>query len=156
MSIVLEPMSDADYDVFIRWSIESFAADKARVEGLKPEQALQYTRAQVDQMLADGVHTEHHHFFRVLLDDREDPIGAVWIMLQPSLQSAYLCDIVIYEPHRHQGHGKSTLKAVEKWAQSHECQTLYLHVWLHNSVARHLYESTGYTATGINMVKKLA
>jgi len=53
------------------------------------------------------------------------------------------------------GYGRAAMELAEAEALSRGASELGLNVFGHNQVARHLYESMGYTATSINMKKDL-
>ena len=61
----------------------------------------------------------------------------------------------VEEAHRGEGYGRLAMELAETEARSRGASELGPNVFGHNQVARHLYESMGYTATSINMKKKL-
>ena len=53
------------------------------------------------------------------------------------------------------GYGRETMALAEVEARNQGLQSWGLNVYGHNQIARHLYESMGYTTTAIRMKKNL-
>jgi ribosomal protein S18 acetylase RimI-like enzyme len=85
-----------------------------------------------------------------------EQVGQVWIALnRPGPGSAWIFDIEISPGHRGRGYGRALLQAAEEQARQHGASAIGLNVFGANTVARNLYESSGYQATSLVMRKPL-
>jgi RimJ/RimL family protein N-acetyltransferase len=61
----------------------------------------------------------------------------------------------VAEKFRGKGYGKKARLLIEEKARELGLESLGLHVFAENKVARNLYESVGYEVSSLNMTKKL-
>ncbi len=69
--------------------------------------------------------------------------------------SLFIWDIVIDPGRRGRGYGRAAMEALEPLARSLGYDTIRLHVFGHNEVARSLYSAVGYTETDVQMAKRI-
>ena len=81
----------------------------------------------------------------------------IWIASQQrgAQRTAFIYNIEIAEALRGKGYGRQALLAVEEKVKALGLDTISLHVFGHNLVARALYEKVGYEVTNVLMSKKL-
>jgi ribosomal protein S18 acetylase RimI-like enzyme len=110
---------------------------------------------QMAAMFPAGRPAPGHRLYRLEEDGR--PVGSLWIGPASSSQpdSCWVWDIVIDEAQRGRGLGKAAMLLAEDEARAAGATELGLNVFGHNTVARRLYESLGYTPVSIRMVKPL-
>ena len=72
-------------------------------------------------------------------------VGGVFV--QDSRGLAHL-GMAVLESNRGAGLGRSLLNAAVAWASDHDCHKVTLEVWPHNTRARRLYESGGFSDEG--------
>ncbi len=85
-----------------------------------------------------------------------DPLGLVWIALdRPRAGHAWIYDIEINSEHRGKGYGRALLQATEQESVRHGAKSLSLNVFGTNTVARGLYETSGYEIAAAIMRKDL-
>lgn len=70
-------------------------------------------------------------------------------------KEGYIWDIIIEEEYRGKGYGKETMAKVDEFVKEHGGEQISLNVFGYNSVARALYQKSGYTDAAITMVKFL-
>lgn len=85
-----------------------------------------------------------------------EPVGLVWVALdRPRPGEAWIYDIRVNPEHQGKGYGRALLHAAEQEAARHRSQAIGLNVFGTNTIARRLYESSGYQVTAMNMRKEL-
>jgi ribosomal protein S18 acetylase RimI-like enzyme len=152
----LRPLTGEEISVFIEWQVEQYVEERIR-SGEGPETARRIASEQSRALFAEGVPADGQLLFRVL-DDEGTAVGMLWIGPQePADQpgALWVFYVRIEEVHRGKGYGRAAMELAESEARSRGASELGLNVFGHNQVARHLYESMGYTATLIRMKKDL-
>ena len=71
-------MSAADYQAFAARSVAGYARDIARTYGLADALAFKSASADFNELLADGLETKGHHFYRLCIGDNVE-VGSLWI-----------------------------------------------------------------------------
>lgn len=148
-------MPSAQFDVWSRRSIEGFVAQQVAA-GLQPEpEARASAERQLEELLPDGPKTRTHHLWQVVAGD--EVVGALWLRVRPlrGEVEAYVFDVEIESRLRGRGFGRATMLAVETAARDLGADVIRLNVFAHNTAAVRLYESLGYTATGVTLTKRL-
>jgi ribosomal protein S18 acetylase RimI-like enzyme len=155
MSVTLEPMAA---DRFLQWrerEILEYARDKVEA-GVWPEDgAVAASAAEIASLLPDGPDTPGHDIFVGVVDGAE--VGQVWLFTDPEAQvrETFVYEISIDEQHRGKGLGRGLLDAAESWCGDHGVTVVRLNVFAFNTTAISLYESSGFTATNLNMMKRI-
>ena len=117
---------------------------------------MEMSKKACEQLLPQGLQTP-----RVLLLSAQNAegeyVGHLWIGLdRPGAPgSGWIYDIEVAENQRGRGYGRQLLRAAEEETLKHGVSILGLNVFGTNTVARKLYESSGYSITQIAMSKKL-
>ena len=77
----------------------------------------------------------------------------LWINIRPKVgkTEAFIYDIVIDEDRRGRGYGRATMLACVARARELGAQSIGLHVFGDNAVARGLYTSLGFVETNVQM-----
>jgi ribosomal protein S18 acetylase RimI-like enzyme len=70
--------------------------------------------------------------------------------------SIFICDFHIFNSCQGMGFGKQTLRAFEEYLRNKGFKEIRLRVAGDNTRARHIYESSGFGITGVNMSKAIA
>ena len=69
--------------------------------------------------------------------------------------AAFIWDIAIVAEYRGRGYGRAALQALEPLVRELGYDSIGLHVFGDNEVARQLYRSVGYMETDVSMQKRL-
>lgn len=149
-------MTEAEFAAFRTGLISSYAEDKAQAGEWPRDEAQQRSAREIDGLLPAGRQTAG----MLLLTGRTpagETAGSVWVALRPGQPagSAWIYDIVVAPQHRGQGYGRALLAAAEHEAARHGAAEIALNVFGANTVARGLYESSGYEITALQMRKAL-
>jgi ribosomal protein S18 acetylase RimI-like enzyme len=152
----VRPMSAEEFESFRERAIRDYAAENVRAGNWSPDQAEALAAKQTDELLPDGVETDG-----VLLLMAEtsptDVVGLVWVALEGEGRGeAWIYDIEIVPEHRGRGYGRALLRAAEQEVHTRGCRSIGLNVFGRNTIARQLYESSGYEVTSVHMRKRLA
>jgi ribosomal protein S18 acetylase RimI-like enzyme len=119
------------------------------------EEALRTTRTQHQVMLPQGLRTPGHYFFTVQDADQDKQVGYVWFACRPSSPELSLYHILIKQPDRRKGYGRSVLLAIEGKAKELGRKIIWLNVIGHNQGAIDFYIANGYRIAAMHMNKFL-
>lgn len=154
--VTLAPMGPDAWETWRAASIRNYAAEKVRAGTWPAESADERAAADFARLLTDGQSTAGHEF-RSIVTEAGETAGVVWFAGQDEIGrgSAFIYDIVIDPEQRGRGYGRAAMEALEPLARSLGYDTIRLHVFGHNAVARRLYETVGYVATDLMMMKRI-
>ncbi len=155
MPVSLRPLTDQELSEFIEEDAERYVEERVK-SGERPDAARRIAREQSEALFPSGAPGDGQLLFGVL-DHDGTAVGTLWIGPQPAGEpgSFWVWDVRIDEKHRGKGYGRETMALAEVEVRNRGATQLGLNVFGHNRVARHLYESMGYTATAIRMKKIL-
>lgn len=150
----LKAMTEQDFEVYQNIEIPRYAKENEKPRGMSAEEALEFSKKSFANLLPNGIKTPNHFFF--ILED-EKRIGTLWLFIRQenNRKNLFVYNIEIEESRRGQGHGKMAMQKVCEFAKENGCQSVELHVFGHNLVARNLYISMGFEPTSIIMKKVL-
>jgi ribosomal protein S18 acetylase RimI-like enzyme len=154
--VTLSPMESGVWEAWRLESIANYAADMVRVGAWPPESAKEQAILLFARLVPDGRDTAGHEF-RSIVSDSGEIVGALWFAAEDEVGhgTAFLWDIVIDAPHRGRGYGREAMEALEPLARSLGYDSIRLHVFGDNSVARGLYQAVGYLETDVTMLKRI-
>ena len=146
MSILLRPMTAGEYEHFYRQSIELEAKERMKDDRLSPALAHSEAEKAFTQLLPQGLNTPSHFLMTLEAEDTHQPIGFLWTLHEETdgIKQNFLCDFLIYEPHRRRGYGTQAVKCMESHAAEAGCRESVLFVAEHNHAALSLYQKCGY------------
>ncbi len=163
MPVEIKNMTDAEFEIFSRWSIGHHAEELVAELRLSPEAALKEARGEFAGMLPDGLHTERHRLMTIAEKESGEAVGFIWTIHEeaPCGKQCFVCDFAVWEPKRRRGCGAEALRLAEEQAAEAGCRESVLFVADRNEAARALYEKSGYRflrreGYGAYMVKPLA
>jgi len=107
-------------------------------------------------LLPDGRATPGHEV-RSIVADTGEVVGVLWFAPgdHPSGTVAFIYDIEIDAAFRGRGYGRAAMAALEPLVRSLGYDTIALHVFGDNDVARNLYRTSGFRETDVTMQKDL-
>ena len=154
--VTLEPMSE---EIWTQWrasAVRGYAADKVRVGHWTPEEAETRAEGEFATLLPEGLASPGQHV-RSIVDEGGTVVGILWFgphdAANPGL--CFIWDIEVFAEARGHGYGRDALAALEPIARDLGFDAIGLHVFGDNTVARHLYLSSGYEETDVSMRKSL-
>ena len=151
----LVPMTQPEYEAFLARLIPEYAADNVKAGYWDEAEALEKSRKQTESLLPQGLQTRDHYLYT--LYDGDEAVGLIWLRAETDRpkKSGFIFDVEIGEKFRGKGYGKQIMLLIEGKARELGLQSIGLHVFASNSVARNLYESIGYEVSSLNMIKNL-
>lgn len=150
--VKLEPIQQKDFEIFLERGIREYADDHIRNGNWSPEGALEKSRKEFEQLLPDGIKSQHQYLYSII-DEDSSKIGVLWVQIKD--QKAFIYDFIIDESFRGKGYGKQALVTLDEKLKSMDVQSVGLHVFGDNVTAQELYKKMGYQITGIHMKKVL-
>ncbi len=155
--IRLIPMTPADFDKFLSVEIEEYAQEHVKAGNWQPDEALRLSKEEHDKLLPNGPASPNQYLYSIQDTNTGSNVGLIWFANQQQGQTrhAFIYDIRIDEDQRGRGYGQQAMLAVEEKVKALSLDTISLHVFGHNQVARSLYEKIGYEVTNVLMSKKL-
>jgi ribosomal protein S18 acetylase RimI-like enzyme len=152
-TVTLRQLTDEEYAGYRARAVPLYADEMVRSRGLSPEEAEKNSATTFPATVADVLAEKGASISRVLTDD-EQPVG--WLWLAPAgVDSLFVYDIEIDEPHRGRGLGRATMLAAEDVARAAGHRFVRLNVFGWNTSAQALYRSLGYRTDAIQMSKPL-
>ena len=151
--ITLDPMTDEEYTAWVEPTIRDYSAHHVAAGNWPAEDALELGRTQFLELLPDGVRTKDHYLYTTHDAATGERAGMLWINIRPKAgkAEAFIYDIVIDEERRGRGYGKATMLACVERARELGADSVGLHVFGDNTVARGLYRSLGFIETDVQM-----
>ncbi|HZY46079.1 MAG TPA: GNAT family N-acetyltransferase [Anaerolineae bacterium] len=155
--IQLIPMTQVEFDKFLSVEIEEYAQEHVKAGNWHPDEAIQLSKAEHAKLLPNGLASPNQYLYSIQATDSGSNIGMIWFAEQQQGPNhyAFIYDFRIDEAQRGKGYGQDALSAIEEKVKALGLDTISLHVFGHNQMARSLYEKVGYEITNVNMSKKL-
>jgi ribosomal protein S18 acetylase RimI-like enzyme len=155
--IELVPMTAEDFESFSDWSIPHYAEEQVAAGFWSHDDASARSKVERALLLPQGMDTPGHHFYNIIDSKSGRKVGWIWLAidLSTALRSGFIYHISIHEDVRGRGYGREAMLELEKLASSLGANTLDLHVFADNKIARDLYEEIGYEMRSLNMRKRI-
>ena len=156
MNLSLVKMNKAEFEDWGAASLQRYAQDKVKANGLKEEEALATAQRDFERALPDGLDSKDN-FLYCMKTGSGDLVGYVWYTLRGPSDNriAWLSEIYIHADYRGKGHGKSAMQLFEQDDKSQGVSRTGLHVFVFNEAAICLYESMNYQTTDLCYQKTL-
>ena len=136
-------MTSHEADLFLRKSVVDFATDLSASTSMFPDEALEWARTKLVEILPERQNTFGHEFHWITHDGHR--VGRVWFA--PTDEATlYIWDISVDPEHQGRGFGGAALDAIAALARQRELSGVALSVFVSNPDARRLYERKGYIA----------
>ncbi len=157
--VQLFPMTDSEFQKYLRAAIEDYAQEHVRAGNWAPSEAILNSEEEFRQLLPDGVVSKDQHLFSIVDDSTGATVGMIWFAVRSRGVTdpyAFVYDFRIYEEFQRRGYGRQAFSVLEEKVKEVGLDTISLHVFGHNHAAIALYQKAGYEMTNIHMTKKLA
>ncbi len=150
-------MPEEMYASYLQTTTALYAHDKVYAGIWRPEEALDLAMQEYHKLLPQGVYTPNQYVYALLDEAIQTLVGMLWFEILDTRtgQMAYINDFLIFEPYRRRGYGRQALVELDAYVRQLGITKIALHVFGHNTAARHLYEQSGYQTTNLYMAKRL-
>jgi ribosomal protein S18 acetylase RimI-like enzyme len=150
-------MTESEFQRYRQHLIEGYAADKVRAGTWRPEESMDRSEQEINELLPQGVLTPDHYLFSIHDEAAAKDIGILWFAVTRwgGKDQAFIYDIEIAPEQRSKGYGSQALIALEDKVKTLGLDRIGLHVFGHNPRALKLYEKLGYEITNIHMAKQI-
>lgn len=147
----LVKMTQEEFDVIKGRMIRDYAQDKIKVGHWQASDAIELAKETLDNILRDGVETEHHFLLDICKDI--DKVGFVWFNLFNG--TIYVNNYLIYDEHKGKDYELKMVELLEEMAGDLRARKVNLHSFGYNEAAIALYRKMGYDITDVYMSKKM-
>jgi len=154
----LRPLCEAGYEAYLKAAIAGYAEEKVKAGNWTAAEAPERARANYEQLLPQGTSTPNNTLLTIFEPATGREIGIVWYAIAQDGRAetdAFLYDFELVPEVRGKGFGRAALVALDVRLRGQGITSLALHVFGHNTVARALYETSGFEVTNLNMRKRL-
>ncbi|WP_045860273.1 GNAT family N-acetyltransferase [Teredinibacter purpureus] len=157
MNVLLEPMKEADYSLFIEAAVAGYAQEGVDAGRWTVNESIKKSRAETMSNLPQGLETPGHYLFDIKTLSNDLSVGYLWAATEEKHghQSMFVYDIAIKPECRRRGYAVAAFCELEIVSARMGIDSIGLHVFSANSAAQALYRKLGYEVTGVNMQKKL-
>ncbi|WP_421504752.1 GNAT family N-acetyltransferase [Erwinia rhapontici] len=156
--ITFRLMTEDEFPAYLEYFIPDYANEIGANYGLSPSASLVRAKQEITEALAEGVNTCGQVLMSLVarLDKTEIHVGYLWYKPDTIMRTVFIYDFHIFSSFQGTGLGKQTLRAFEDNLREKGFKEIRLRVAGDNARARHIYETSGFGVTGINMSKVIA
>src|SRR5689334_9866457 len=156
MSLVtLRPMSDAEFDAYMRVLRVNYAQERAESANTSLEEEQAESDRQLNQLLPDGLRSPGHFFWNVVDAAVGSVVGTLWVFEDAAKHRAFIYGIEMSAEQRGKGYGTAALATLEETLRPRGVTRIALNVFGKNTGAQRLYARVGYYPIAIAMQKDL-
>jgi ribosomal protein S18 acetylase RimI-like enzyme len=155
-TVKLVPMAADVWNAWRLASIAGYVRDMVRVGAWPADDAPARASRELEHLLPSGRETTGHEFRSIVIGSGET-VGAIWFGPYELVGegAAFVLDIAVDGDYRGRGYGRAALLALEPIVRQLGYDSIRLHVFGDNEVARNLYRTSGYVETDVSMLKRL-
>lgn len=139
-------MDESFYQPYLQRSIPEYANAHIKAGNWKSSEALQKSEEEFKKLLPNGVETDGQYLLQIEDDESDICVGAIWFaeVKNDENRVAFLYEIYIDEHYRSRSYGEQAMWALETKARKLGFNSIFLHVFADNHIARSLYRKLGY------------
>lgn len=154
-TIALRPLEGELYQKWLAEAVAGYADDNVKAGRWTEAEALRTSMEEFQKLLPDGPATPKQHLYSIVEVDGGTPVGVIWFAEEEGRGSAFIYDLMIFEPYRRRGYAGQAMRAIEPLVRALGLDHVGLHVFAVNAPARALYQKLGYFETNVIMRKDL-
>ena len=153
--ILLRPMQEDEYSAYLEYFIPDYAKEIESNYGLSDGESLARAQREIEADLPEGINTPGQVLLCLIARscDKDQHVGYLWYKPDTDMRTVFIYDFHIFGFCQGLGLGKQALRALEQDLREKDVEQIRLRVAGDNGCARHVYESTGFRVTGVNMSK---
>ncbi|MCI1898326.1 MAG: GNAT family N-acetyltransferase [Enterobacter sp.] len=155
--ISFRSMTEEEFPAYLDYFIPDYADEIAANYGLSQDDALLRANKEISDALNEGVNT-HGQMLLCLIEPsihQDKHVGYLWYKPDTIMRTVFIYDFHIFNALQGQGLAKQALRDFEEHLRDKGFKEIRLRVAGDNARARHVYETSGFGVTGINMSKAI-
>ncbi|WP_337029521.1 GNAT family N-acetyltransferase [Pantoea agglomerans] len=155
--ISFRPMTKDEYHAYVEYFVNDYACEIESNYGLSLHNSLARAKQEIAEMLPAGINTLGQVLICIVVqsDKANNHVGYLWYKPDLTKRTVFIYDFHIFNSSQGLGLGKQSLRAFEEYLQEKGFKEIRLRVAGDNARARHVYETSGFGVTGINMSKSI-
>lgn len=155
--ISFRAMTKDEYPAYLDYFINDYAYEIESNYRVPPRDSLARARQEISEILPDGVNTHGQILMCIVAhsDNTNRHVGYLWYKPDSTKRTVFIYDFHIFNSSQGLGLGKQSLRAFEAYLQAKGFKEIRLRVAGDNARARHIYETSGFGVTGVNMSKSI-
>ncbi len=159
--ISLRKIRSEEFSQYCEYFVEDYSREIVENYGYLIEPAVEIARLDLDKSFPLGPEKSKDDLLCIDISSSVDNkdgthlAGYIWLSIDHTNKSAFICDFYVYDLYRRQGIGKQAMVELESYLQRQGINEIQLRVAYNNSRALKLYQEIGFKVTGINMLKIL-
>jgi len=153
VKVVLTPKSNEELERFFKMAIIDYAKTIAKAYDLTNDRAIEIATKQTQQIRANK--ETKVEVFSIHDELISQPVGELWISLNPTNKKAFIYQITIFKCNRGKGYGKATLLQLEDYCKKLGYSEIKLSVFMNNQTAFRLYQKMDYKLVRAELKKNL-
>ncbi|AHE73273.1 MULTISPECIES: GNAT family N-acetyltransferase [Enterobacter] len=155
--ISFRPMTKDEYPAYLEYFVNDYACEIEANYGESLQDSLARAKQEISEMLPEGVNTHGQVLMCIIfqLDKAQSHVGYLWYKPDSTKRTAFIYDFHIFNSNQGLGLGKQSLRAFDEYLQDKGFKEIRLRVAGDNARARHVYETSGFGVTGVNMSKSI-
>jgi RimJ/RimL family protein N-acetyltransferase len=158
MMIRFEPMTEQDFQMYLRKVIPEYATEYVHAGSWHPDEAMSRAREQFQRIFHHGPQTPNQSLFTLWDDEKNLKIGMLWYTLDASRKrkTIFLSDFFIFMEFHRKGYEDQVLAALNEQLRAEGVERLELNLFWHNAAEREMYEKAGFAPVSVYYGKNLA
>ncbi len=155
--ISFRPMTKDEYPAYLEYFIHDYACEIESNYRVSFRDSLTRAKQEISEMLPEGVNTLGQVLMCIVAhsDKANSHVGYLWYKPDSTKRTVFIYDFHIFNSSQGLGLGKQSLGAFEAYLQEKGFKEIRLRVAGDNARARHVYETSGFGVTGVNMSKSI-
>lgn len=155
--ISFRAMTEEEFPAYLDYFIPDYTDEIVANYGLSQDDALLRANKEISDALNEGVNT-HGQMLLCLIEasiHQDKHVGYLWYKPDTIMRTVFIYDFHIFNALQGQGLAKQALRDFEEHLREKGFKEIRLRVAGDNARARHVYETSGFGVTGINMSKAI-
>ena len=155
--VLFRRMDETEFGDYASYFIRDYTEEIAENFNISYDAAAELAKRELASDLPEGIRTNGQYLFCIIrqVTGVSDHIGYIWYNRKAKADQIFICDFHILPIYQGQGLGKQAIANLDTHLSDLGVGQIRLRVAIKNKIALHVYESSGFSVTGINMFKEI-
>ncbi|WP_353613288.1 GNAT family N-acetyltransferase [Mangrovibacter phragmitis] len=156
--IYFRSMTENEYPAYLEYFVHDYAYEIGSNYGISQRDSLARAKQEISELLPEGVKTHGQVLLCIVAhsDNTDNHVGYLWYKPDTTMRIVFIYDFHIFNSSQGLGLGKQSLRAFEEYLRAKDFKEIRLRVAGDNTRAQHIYVTSGFGITGVNMSKSIA